>query len=79
MIDLENGEVERKKSAQEERRRRREEEDLREIERRGEFPRRLRRPMRTKRVQNRAAGGEVVTHWHQSSPRESLTWEPYEN
>jgi hypothetical protein len=36
MIDLEEGEAERKKSTQEERRRRREEEDLREIERRNE-------------------------------------------
>ena len=36
MIDLEDGEAERKKSAHEERRQRREEEELREIERRGE-------------------------------------------
>ena len=36
MIDLEDGEAERKKSSQEERRKRREEEELREIERRGE-------------------------------------------
>jgi hypothetical protein len=36
MIDLEEGEAERKKSTQEERRRRREQEELREIERRSE-------------------------------------------
>jgi hypothetical protein len=36
MIDLEDGEAERKKSAQEDRRRRREEEELRELERRNE-------------------------------------------
>jgi hypothetical protein len=36
MIDLEDGEAERKKSAQEERRKRREEEELRELERRNE-------------------------------------------
>jgi len=36
MIDLEDGEAQRKKSAHEERRRRREESELREIERRGE-------------------------------------------
>jgi hypothetical protein len=36
MIDLEDGEAERKKSAQEERRRRREEEELRDLERRND-------------------------------------------